>query len=82
VADVKILAKQTLQIAMGKKNRTGTVVADQGLLLPKMRAEAGYPGELAGIAKPCFARQPVNAAFSGTKHAGFQKAASFGRFFL
>ena len=82
MADVKVLAKQTQQITVGKKDRAGAVVSNQRRFLPKMRTDARYPGELAGIAKPCFTRQAVNTAFSGTKPAGLQAAGSFCSFTL
>jgi hypothetical protein len=40
VIDVKILAKQAQQVAMGKKNRTGTVGSNQGRFFSKIRTVA------------------------------------------
>ena len=55
MTDVKVLAEQTEQIAMGKENCTGAAVSDQRLLFAKMGVVAGYPCEFSGIADAGFA---------------------------
>jgi hypothetical protein len=82
VTDVKVLAKQAQQIAMGEKNCAGTVGSDKRCFFSEMRTVAGYPGKFAGFAKSGFAGQPINTAFSGAKHTGFQEAAGLRCFFL
>jgi hypothetical protein len=71
MADVKVLAEKTQQIAMGKKNGTGAVVPDQWIFFSEMRIVAGHPGEFAGITGACFAGKSINAALSGAKGTGF-----------
>jgi len=70
VTDVKVLAKQAQQIAVGKKNRAGTVGSDQRRFFPKMRIVAGHPGEFSCLAGSRFAGKSINATFSGAKDAG------------
>ena len=50
VTDVVILAEDAQQVAVGKKNRTGTMASHQRVLFSKMRIETGDIGFLA-----CFA---------------------------
>ena len=70
MADVKVLAEKTQQIAMGKKNGAGAVASNQWIFFAEMRIVAGYPGEFAGITDACFAGKSINTAFSGAKDAG------------
>jgi len=71
MADVKVLAEKTPQVAMGKKNGAGAVVSDQWIFFSEMRVVAGHPGEFAGFTGACFAGKSINAALSGTKDTGF-----------
>jgi hypothetical protein len=77
MADFKILAKQAQQVAMGEKNGTGSMSADQRFLLTEMRIAAGHPGLFAGMAGAGFIDQPVDTAFSWTKLAGFEQGIGF-----
>ena len=56
---------------MGEKYRTGAMGADQRIFLSKMRIVAGHPGQFAGTAGARLSGQPIDAAFSWTKDAGF-----------
>ena len=68
MTDLKILAKETEQVTMGKKNGTGAMGADQWIFFPEMGIVTGNPGKSAGVAEPRFAGLPITAAFSGTKY--------------
>ena len=67
---------------MGEKYGAGSMGADQRIFFSKMRTVAGHPGQFAGIAGARFTGQPIDAAFSGTKIAGFQQAVCFFYFFF
>jgi hypothetical protein len=65
VTDVEVLAKYTQQIAVGKKNSTGSMGPDQRFFFPKMWIVAGHPAEFSCFAGSRFSGESINAAFSG-----------------
>jgi hypothetical protein len=70
VTDVEVLTEDAQQIAVGEKNSTGTMGADQRFFFPKMRIVAGHPGPFSGLAGSGFSTKSINTAFSGAKNAG------------
>ena len=71
MTDVIILAEVTQQVAVGKKNRTGTLVSHQRVLFPKVRIETGDIGCWACFAYTGFPGRPINLASSGAEGARF-----------
>ena len=65
MADVEILAKKALEVAMREKNCTGTMTSHQGGFLSKVRIVAGDPGKFSGIADTGFTGDPIDPASSG-----------------
>jgi len=70
VADVKVLAKQTHEVAVRKKYGAGTVGAHQGFFLTEMGIVAGNKGILGCFTYTGFAGKPVNATLLRAKLAG------------
>ena len=70
MADIKILAKQTHQVAMGEKYGAGAMGAHQGGLFTEMGVVAGDPCLRCRVTYAGFTAKPVNAAFTRAKGAG------------
>ena len=73
MADFKVLAKQTHEIAVRKKYGTGAMFAHQRRFLAEMGVVAGNPGPLGGFTYAGFAGKPVNPAFTRAKVARAEK---------
>jgi hypothetical protein len=69
MADIKILTKYTQEVAMGKKDGSRAVAADQRCFFAKVGAVTGYPGPCAGFANTGFAFEPIHAALARTQGA-------------
>jgi hypothetical protein len=72
VTDVEILAKQTHEVAVRKKNCTGAMGAYQRRFLAEMRVVAGNPGLLCGFTYPRFTGNSVYATSTRAKVARVQ----------
>jgi hypothetical protein len=66
MADIKVLAKNTAQIASGKKDGPGTLPAHQGCFLSKMQMGRGHNCMAAGPAKAGLIFQSVDSTLPGT----------------
>ena len=73
MADIEVLAKQTHEIAVRKKYRTGALFAHQRRFLSEMGVVAGNPGPFGGFTYAGFAGKPVNPAFAWAKVARAEK---------
>ena len=73
MADFKVLAKQTHEIAVRKKYGTGAMFAHQRRFLAEMGVVAGNPGPFGGFTYAGFAGKPVNPAFTRAKVARAEK---------
>jgi hypothetical protein len=72
VTDIKILAENTKQVAVGDKYGSGAAGTHQGGLLAKMRCIAGHDCLCTGPAYSLVANQPVHIALPWTNCAGRQ----------
>ena len=70
VADLAILAEDTLEVAVCEEYRSGSTSADEGRLLPEVGIEAGDDGMPAGPADAGLTGQAVNPASPRTDSAG------------
>jgi hypothetical protein len=82
VADIEVLAKQTHEIAVGKKYGAGAVSAHQRRFFTEMGGVAGNKGILGCFTDTGFTGKPVNATLSRAKVARTQKLVSGFYFFL
>ena len=73
MADIKVLAEQTHQIAVRKKYGAGSMFAHQRRFLTEMGVVAGNPGPFGCFAYAGFTGKPVNAAFTRAKATGTEK---------
>ena len=73
MADIEVLAKQTHEIAVRKKYRTGAMCAHQRRFLPEMGVVAGNPGPFGSFTYAGFAGKPVNPASTRAKVARAEK---------
>jgi hypothetical protein len=69
VADLKILAKEAKEIAVGKKDRPGTVFPDQRPLLAEVGSEIGNHSPFSGLTYTRIPGETVNSALSWTQGA-------------
>ena len=76
MADIKVLAKQTHEIAVCEKYGAGAMFAYQWRFLAKMGVVTGNPGLTGGFAYTNFTGKPVNAAFARAKLTWAEKLAS------
>jgi hypothetical protein len=72
MADVKVLAENTKQVAVGKEYGAGAVSSNQWGFLAKMRVIAGNPCASPGFTYPeRFRTHAIDPAFPWTERTGF-----------